>query len=63
MNRRLVGIALIAVGVALTVWGYGVYDSAGSQISRALDGSAPMRAWVGMVVGVVCVGAGILRLK
>lgn len=63
MNNRLIGIVLIVVGVALAAWGYDVYDSAGSQVTRALNGEAPMEAWVGMVVGAIFIGIGISRLK
>ena len=63
MNKKYIGIALIVVGVALVAWGYNAYDSAGSQISRAFSGDAPMEAWVGMVGGVICLVIGILKVK
>lgn len=63
MNRKVIGLALIVVGIALAVWGYDIYDSAGSQISRALDGGSPAKAWIGMLGGALCVVAGIVRLR
>ncbi len=63
MNNRLIGIVLIVVGVALVAWGYNIYDSAGSQISRALSGDTPIKAWAGMVGGVICLIIGILKVK
>jgi uncharacterized membrane protein YidH (DUF202 family) len=63
MNNKYLGIVLLVVGVALVAWGYSVYDSAGSQISRAFSGDTPMEAWVGMVGGAVCVIFGILKIK
>ena len=63
MNNKYIGIALIVVGVALALWGYDVYDSAGSQVSRALSGDAPIEAWAGMAGGVICVAIGIFKLK
>ncbi len=63
MNNKIIGIVLIVVGVALTVWGFNVYDSAGSQVSRALSGDAPIEAWVGMVGGTICIVFGIFKLK
>jgi len=63
MNSRLIGIVLIVVGVALAAWGYDVYDSAGSQVSRALSGDTPIEAWAGMVGGAVCLIVGILKVK
>lgn len=63
MNTKYIGIILIIIGVALVVWGYNVYDSFGSQVSRTFSGDAPMEAWVGMVGGAICIVIGILRVK
>ena len=63
MNNKIIAVVLIAVGIALTLWGYDVYDSASSQIGRALSGDTPIEAWVGMVGGVVCIIVGALKLK
>lgn len=63
MNNKLMGIILIAVGLALAVWGYNVFDSAGAQISRAFSGDTPIEAWLGMVGGVVCIAMGISKLR
>ena len=63
MNNRYLGIALIVIGAALIVWGYNIYDSAGSQISRAFSGDAPIQAWIGMVGGAFCLVIGIIKAK
>ena len=63
MNNKIIGIVLIVVGIALAAWGYSIYDSAGSQVSRALSGDAPIEAWVGMVGGVICIVFGIFKVK
>ena len=63
MNTKNMGIILIIVGVALAFWGYNIYDSAGSQVSRALSGDAPIRAWAGMVGGAICVALGVYKVK
>ena len=63
MNSKYVGIVLIVVGVALIAWGYNVYDSVGSQISRTFSGDAPLEAWAGMVGGAICIVIGILKVK
>jgi uncharacterized membrane protein YidH (DUF202 family) len=63
MNNKLIGIVLIVAGVALAVWGYNIYDAAGSQVTRALSGDTPIEAWVGMVGGVVAVLVGFKQLK
>ena len=61
--RKIIGIVLIVVGVALAIWGYNIYDSASSEISRAFSGDTPIEAWLGMVGGVICVAVGITRVK
>ncbi len=63
MNKGIIGVILIVVGIALAFWGYDVYDSAGSQFSRAFSGDTPIEAWLGMVAGAVCIVLGILRVK
>lgn len=63
MNNKTIGIVLIIIGVALAFWGYNIYDSAGSQLSRALSGDTPLEAWAGMVGGVICLVIGISRIK
>ncbi|NOU49218.1 DUF3185 family protein [Pseudoalteromonas sp. JBTF-M23] len=63
MNGKLLGIVLIIVGVALVAWGYNIYDSAESQLGRALSGETPIEAWVGMVGGALCVALGVFKVK
>ena len=63
MNNKYIGIILIIAGVALAIWGYNIYDSAGSQVTRALSGDAPVEAWAGMIGGAVCVAIGIYKIK
>jgi hypothetical protein len=63
MNNRQIGIVLIIAGVALALWGYNIYDSAGTQVSRALSGDAPIEAWAAMIGGAVCATFGFYKLK
>ncbi|WP_028670857.1 DUF3185 family protein [Saccharospirillum impatiens] len=63
MKNKYIGIILLVVGVALAVWGYSVYDSAASQVTRALSGDAPLEAWAGMVGGGICILIGLLKIK
>lgn len=63
MNNKIIGIVLIVVGIALALWGYDVFDSASSQISRAFNGDTPIEAWLGMVGGVICAAIGISKLR
>lgn len=61
--KRYLGILLIVAGVALAAWGYNIYDSASSQLTRAISGDAPIEAWIGMVGGAICLILGILKVK
>jgi hypothetical protein len=63
MNRKIIGTILIIIGIALAVWGFNVYDSAGSQLTRAIAGDSPMEAWIGMVGGAICIVFGAFNLK
>jgi len=62
MNNKYIGIVLIIAGVALALWGYNIYDSAGSQVSRALSGDTPIEAWAGMIGGAISVAIGIFKV-
>ena len=63
MNNKFIGIILVVIGVALAVWGYNIYDAAGSQITRAVSGDTPLEAWAGMVGGAICIVIGALKIK
>lgn len=63
MKSKHLGILLIIIGTALIIWGYNVYGSAGSQLSRAFSGDAPIEAWIGMIGGAICLLFGILKVK
>ncbi len=63
MNNKVIGLVLIIIGAALAVWGYNIYDSATSQIGRALSGDTPIEAWAGMVGGAICIAIGVLKVK
>ena len=61
--NKIIRIVLVIGGVALAMWGYNIYDSAGSQLSRALNGDVPVKAWAGMVGGAICIAIGVLKIK
>ena len=63
MNNKIIGIVLIIVGVTLIAWGYNIYDSFSSQVSRTFSGDAPIEAWAGMAGGAICILIGIFKLK
>ncbi len=62
-NNKIIGIGLLIVGAGLLFWGYDIYDSTSSKISRAVTGEAPMEAYAFMVGGIVAIILGILKVK
>jgi len=62
-NNRMMGLALLIIGGGLLFWGYDIYDSVESQLSRSLDGEAPMKAYVLLIGGALCAALGLLKLK
>ncbi|WP_371186749.1 DUF3185 family protein [Thalassotalea maritima] len=61
MERKLIGIILIIIGAFLAYWGYDIYQSVGSELTRTLGGETPWKAWAGMVGGAICIVLGIAR--
>lgn len=59
---NITGIVLI-FGIALFIWGYNIYGSAGSQVSQTLSGDTPIEAWAGMISGAIFVATGVLKLS
>ena len=62
MNKKIIAIILIIAGVASVAWGYNIYDSASSVLSRALSGETPIKAWVAMVLGAISVAVGAVSI-
>ena len=62
-NDKIISIVLLIVGVGLLFWGYDIYDSAGSQVSRAVGGEAPTKAYALFIGGAICAVLGVLKLK
>ena len=63
MNSKLLGVILIIIGIALCVWGYDVYDSAGAAFERAFSGDTPIEAWLGLIGGAILIVFGVFKLK
>jgi uncharacterized membrane protein YidH (DUF202 family) len=63
MNNKVIGIICIILGIALCVWGYDVYESAGAAFERAFSGDTPIEAWLGLVGGAVLIVVGVFKVK
>jgi len=40
-DMKIISIALIVIGIGLTIWGYQMSGSIGSHLSKTFTGSAP----------------------
>jgi hypothetical protein len=56
--RRIIGLALVAVGLILLVWGISAADSFASDVSRFFTGSPTDRAIWLTIGGVAAIVAG-----
>jgi len=63
MSNKVIGIISIILGVALCVWGYDVYDSAGAAVERMFSGDTPIEAWLGLIGGAILIVFGVMKLK
>lgn len=62
MNKNIVNIIILAVGVALIVLGLQEYGAFGSSVSRAIGRGPSTRAWVLLACGGACAAFGMIRI-
>lgn len=61
---KVVGLALLVVGIGLAFWGYQLSGSLTSQLSKTISGSMPDEVMFRYIGGAVCgVVGGFLLLK
>lgn len=58
-NNKVIGIALMTVGVGLGAWGYQKSGGIGSQLSNALTGSHSDNVMLLYIAGAICIAIGI----
>lgn len=61
MNKGI-SVALLAVGIMVSIWGFKASDSFGSDVSRFFTGSPTNKAVWLLIVGVVLVIVGAFGL-
>ncbi len=61
-QTKIIGIALVVVGLGLAFWGYQQSGSFGSQVSRALTGSATDKVMTLYIGGAVSFVVGLYLL-
>ncbi len=57
--NRVAGIAILVVGIALTIWGLNASHSVGSDISRVFTGAPTDKSVFMIVGGVLLVATGL----
>jgi len=62
MNKKLISIIALVVGIVLIGWGYSISDSVSGQISSAFTGSPGDKAMILYIVGGICAAFGIFKL-
>lgn len=63
MNNKMVALMLIAMGIALLLWGYDSYSTTQAEISRGLGGGLPTQALVGFIAGAMNLFVGVMKLR
>ncbi len=56
---KMIGVALVIVGIGLAFWGYQMSGSVGSQVSQAFTGSASDGVMIRYIGGAACFIAGL----
>ena len=58
-TMKIIGIALVVLGIGLAIWGYQLSGSLGSQITKAVTGSDTDKVMTFHITGVVSFVVGI----
>ena len=58
-TMKIIGIALMVLGVGLAIWGYQLSGSVGSQITQAVTGSDTDKVMTFYIAGAVSFVVGI----
>lgn len=58
-TMKIVGIALVVIGLGLAFWGYRLSGSVGSQMTQAFTGSATDKVMTFYISGAVCFVVGM----
>ena len=58
-TMKIIGIALVVLGIGLAIWGYQLSGSVGSQITQAVTGSDTEKVMTFYIGGAVSIVVGI----
>ncbi len=60
---KIIGLALVVVGIGFAVWGYQLSDSVGSQVSQAVTGAQTDKVMTYYIFGAVSFVVGIYLFR
>ena len=58
-TMKIIGIALVVLGIGLAIWGYQLSGSVGSQITQAVTGSDTEKVMTFYITGAISFVVGI----
>ena len=58
-TMKIIGIALVVLGIGLAIWGYQLSGSIGSQITQAVTGSETEKVMTFYITGAISFVVGI----
>ena len=58
-TMKIIGIALVVLGIGFAIWGYQLSGSVGSQITQAVTGSDTEKVMTFYIAGAVSIVVGI----
>ncbi len=58
-TMKIIGIALVLLGIGLAIWGYQLSGSIGSQITQAVTGSETKKVMTFYITGAISFVVGI----
>ena len=61
-TKRIIGIALVVIGMGLAFWGYQLSGSVGSQLSKAVHGSPTDKIMTLYIAGAASAVVGLFML-
>lgn len=59
---KIIGIALVVLGIGLAIWGYQLSGSVGSQVTQAVTGAATDKVMTFYISGAVSFVVGIFLI-
>jgi len=60
--EKQIGVALLAAGIGLLIWGYNLYGAFSSHVARVFTGSPTDKTMIVLIAGGICTALGAFLL-